>query len=422
MNIVFLAPFAFAPKATVSARMLPMATALVRRGHRVTLLIPPYDHPADSGAAWERDGARLENARLPVPHLQSLIPNLSYLSLAWQLARRARQLEPDAIHVFKPVGPGALAMWMLSTVESRKSKVESPSLSTVDCRLPTSDFRLPRIVVDNDDWEGAGGWLDVNPYPALQKRVMAWQERWCLRRAAAVTCASHTLVERTRQLAGAGAATLLLPNGPDRSLRGVVALAEARRGALRAQLGWEGQRVLIYAGTVPLNHDLDIAVRAIAGLRAAGSDLRWAIVAAGDGLPSLRQATRDAGLDAAVEFHAFMPHDRLVELLVAADIAVYPYRDTPINRAKCSGKVVDYMACGKPMVVSDVGMNREYVVHGTSGLVTPPGDADAFRQALASLLADPERAERMGRAAQARVWEMFDWDQRASALESAYHG
>jgi glycosyltransferase involved in cell wall biosynthesis len=401
VNLVFLAPFAFAPKATVSARMLPMATALVRLGHRVTILIPPYDHPADSGSAWERDGVQLENARLPASHLQSRIPTLSYLSLARQLARRARQLRPDALHVFKPVGPGALALWMLSTAGLVAG-------------------RPPRIVVDNDDWEGRGGWLDVNPYPALQKRVMAWQERWCLRQAAAVTCASHVLVERTRRLAGARVPTLLLPNGPDRSLRDIVARAEARRAEARAQFGWGAQPVLIYAGTVPLNHDLDLAVRAVADLRAAGRDLRWVIVASGDGLPSLQQAVRDAGLGAVADFHAFMPHDRLVELLVAADIAVYPYRDTPINRAKCSGKVVDYMACGKPMVVSDVGMNREYVAHGRSGLLTPPGDAPAFRQALAALLADPEGAARMGRAAQDRVWDLFDWDRRAGMLEAVY--
>ena len=52
-----------------------------------------------------------------------------------------------------------------------------------------------RLVVDNDDWEGAGGWLDVNPYPAYQKAIMAWQERWALRHARAVTCASDVLME-----------------------------------------------------------------------------------------------------------------------------------------------------------------------------------------------------------------------------------
>ncbi len=372
--------------------MMPMAAALCRRGHNVIILIPPYDNPADSGQQWERDGVRVVNMRLP------RIAGGSYtiLSLAWQLARSARRLQPDVLHVFKPVGPGALAMALL-----RRWMPHIP------------------ILLDNDDWEGAGGWLDVNPYSALQKRVLAWQERWCLQQARAVTCASHVLMTRTRLLAG-DKPMALLPNGPDNTLREVVAQAELRRDALRDAFGWRNARVLIYAGTVPLNHDLDIAVRAIAAIRAGIPNLKWVIIATGDGLPSLRAAIQQAGLEPFVEHHGFMPHDHLVERLVAADIALYPYRDSNINQAKCSGKVIDYMACGKAMVVSDVGMNRHYLQDGISGLLTPPGNAEAFAVALTRLAHDPLWADSLGRAAQGRLWERFGWDGRVATLETLY--
>ncbi len=372
--------------------MMPMAAALCRRGHNVITLIPPYDNPADSGKQWQRAGVRVENMRLP------RLGGGSYtiLWLAWQLARRTRRLQPDVLHVFKPVGPGALAMALLRRWAPR----------------------IP-ILVDNDDWEGAGGWLDVNPYPPLQKRVLAWQERWCLQQARAVTCASDVLMARTCLLAG-DKPMALLPNGPDNALREIVARAELRRDALRDAFGWRNAHVLIYAGTVPLNHDLDIAVRAIAAMRADIPNLKWVIIATGDGLPSLREAIQQAGLAAFAEYHGFMPHDHLVERLVAADIALYPYRDSNINRAKCSGKVIDYMACGKPMVVSDVGMNRHYVEDGISGLLTRPGDAEAFASALARLARDPLWAGGLGRAAQGRLWEHFGWDGRVAALETLY--
>ena len=53
MNIVMIGPFGLQPKATLSVRALPMAKALVARGHSVTLLVPPWDHPADAGREWE---------------------------------------------------------------------------------------------------------------------------------------------------------------------------------------------------------------------------------------------------------------------------------------------------------------------------------------------------------------------------------
>jgi glycosyltransferase involved in cell wall biosynthesis len=396
MKLVFFAPFAFSPKATVSARMLPIASALARRGHQVHILIPPYDNPEDSGRIWKTGDVPITNMSVPSNNGAGA---RCMLSLARQMAQHTQRLQPDLIHVFKPIGPGALAMMWLYLQGER------------------------RWVVDNDDWEGRGGWLDVNPYPALMKRVLAWQEPWALRHARVVTCASATLQQRTQELVSSSpipAATPLFPNGPDESLRAEVIQAEQQREALRRQFGYGADPVLIYAGTVPLNHDLDIAIQAVRQALEQHPHLRWVIVASGDGLPALKASVAEAGIAHAVEYHAFMPHARLIERLVAADMALYPYRDTNINRAKCSGKVIDYMACAKPMVLSDVGMNRVYVQHGRSGLLTAPGDSASFTAALLQLLDQPHFAQLLGRAAQQRIWAQFGWDARIAELEDYY--
>jgi glycosyltransferase involved in cell wall biosynthesis len=402
MNIVYLAPFAFSPKATVSARMLPMATALVRRGHRVTILIPPYDNSADAGKVWEHEGVRLEN----MSGVRDQGSGIStYFNLARQLVERVRQINPDVTHIFKPVGVSALGMWFL-----RQS--------------PIANYQS--LILDNDDWEGPGGWLDVNPYSPAQKLFFRWQERWALRAAQQVTCASEVLVERTRRFrtnSGRDAGDIhLLPNGPDEVMHAQVAAAQAKRDALRTQFGWGSEPVVIYAGTIPLNHDLDIVVKAMRELveTRRGASLQWAIVATGDGIPSLKQTIAQSGISNRIEWHSFMPHSRLIEYLVAADVAVYPYRDTNINRAKCSAKVMDYMACGLPMAASDVGMNRVYLKDGASGLLTPPGDAEAFGAALSRLIEDRPFALQLGHAAQSRIWDEFGWDKRMSQLESIY--
>lgn len=108
---------------------------------------------------------------------------------------------PRLIHIFKPVGPGALAL-------TRSRLAGSPCWSAP-------------VVVDNDDWEGPGGWLDVLDRPWLAKRFLAWQEGWTLSRARAVTCASEALVARTGELLGVP--TALLPNGSSQSLRAEIA-------------------------------------------------------------------------------------------------------------------------------------------------------------------------------------------------------
>lgn len=392
MKLVYIAPFAFSPKATVSARMLPMAEALARRGHSVTILIPPFDNPADGGKRFQLGQVHFENLRI-----NTYTPGiLTYLKLGWNLAARAKQLNADAIHVFKPVGPSGLALWLLYMSSER------------------------RLILDNDDWEGRGGWVDVNPYPPLLKQMIVLQERWGIRHAHAVTCASQVLVERSRSFGQPSQSIHLMPNGPATSLRQQVEQATSNRCELRNRFGWANQRIVIYAGTVPLNHDLDIVVNAMCIVRAHQTDVRWVVIATGAGLPALKQAITRARLDDMTEYHAFMPHKQLVERLVAADIGVYPYRDTAINRAKCSGKVVDYVACGLPMVVSDVGMNAFYIEHERSGYLTAPGNAAAFSTALQHMLSQPDAARQMGLAAQQRIWQKFSWDQRIGELEALY--
>jgi glycosyltransferase involved in cell wall biosynthesis len=69
--------------------------------------------------------------------------------------------------------------------------------------------------------------------------------------------------------------------------------------------------------------------------------------------------------------------------------------------------VLEAMAAGKPVVATAVGGVPELVIHGETGLLVPAGDLDALRRALADLLADPERARRLGKAGRERVRESF---------------
>jgi len=79
-------------------------------------------------------------------------------------------------------------------------------------------------------------------------------------------------------------------------------------------------------------------------------------------------------------------------------------------------------ASGVPIVASTVGCLPEIVPDGVTGLLVPPGDADALARALAELLNDPQRAKRLGAAARKRAEEFFDETVMAERLEAIYLG
>ena len=75
-----------------------------------------------------------------------------------------------------------------------------------------------------------------------------------------------------------------------------------------------------------------------------------------------------------------------------------------------SNVILEYMASSKPVVATKVGGNPEIVVHGETGLLVPPANADVLASAILSILEDKEAASRFGNAGRKRVEERFSLD------------
>lgn len=94
-----------------------------------------------------------------------------------------------------------------------------------------------------------------------------------------------------------------------------------------------------------------------------------------------------------------------VELLRTFDVGIMPLPDDPFERGKCGYKLLQYMACGLPVVASPVGVNRELVSAGTNGLLaTTPRE---WEEALGALLGDAELRATMGAAGRRRVDQAY---------------
>ena len=94
-----------------------------------------------------------------------------------------------------------------------------------------------------------------------------------------------------------------------------------------------------------------------------------------------------------------------IEQINAMDIGVMPLPDTPWMRGKCGYKLIQYMACGLPVIASPVGVNAEIVEHGVNGfLAETPGD---WSRALETLISNPELRLQMGAAGRERAEERY---------------
>ena len=87
------------------------------------------------------------------------------------------------------------------------------------------------------------------------------------------------------------------------------------------------------------------------------------------------------------------------------DIGIMPLMDGPIERGKCGYKLIQYMACGLPVVASPVGVNRQIVQHGVNGFLAET--LAQWEDALRTLASDASSRQRMGQAGRRKVEQQY---------------
>ena len=389
-------PFGLRPKGTMAARALPLAQALARRGHRVTLVLPPWSWPEDSGRVWEDEGVRILNVVLP----RAPAP-LFHLQTTRRLLEATLAQRPDVVHCFKPK---AYSGFVQAALWARRWR--------------------GRLVLDEDDWEGWGGWNDLEPYPWLAKQVFAWQEAWGLRHADVVTAASRALETLALAHGIPRERVVYLPNGapPD------APAGDRARGRARWGLPPDAPVVLLY--TRFFEYKVSRLLAVFKAVYAARPATRFLVV--GNGLYGEekellaewgRLSSQPTPQDALV-YAGWTGDEALPDIFAASDVALYPLDDTLVNRAKSPAKLLQLLGAGVPVVADAVGQAAVYVggAEVGGGVLVRPETPTAMAEAVVALLDDAER--RAALASRARVWvqQHYSWPQLAQRLEQVYLG
>lgn len=136
----------------------------------------------------------------------------------------------------------------------------------------------------------------------------------------------------------------------------------------------------------------------------------------GDGYLGPLLAGLPAGLSERVHHRTWIGREELPPLYRSSAMLVLP----SVWEEPFGIPLVEAMASGLPVVATRVGGVPEVVEHGVTGLLVPPDDADALARAITDLLADPERARKLGEAGRRRAEEHFSWDGVAARLRGFY--
>jgi glycosyltransferase involved in cell wall biosynthesis len=164
-----------------------------------------------------------------------------------------------------------------------------------------------------------------------------------------------------------------------------------------------------------LSPEKDVAnlLRAAQRVLAQFPSARFEIAGDGPCRAELTQLAHELRLNENVIFHGEVRD--IPALLARAQLFVLPSQTEGISLT-----LLEAQARGLPVVATQVGGTPEVVEPGTTGLLVPARDPEALAQAIAVLLADPERGRQMGRAGRQRVENCFDIRTMTKQYEALY--
>ncbi|MBM3145680.1 MAG: glycosyltransferase family 4 protein [Chloroflexi bacterium] len=395
-----------------------IAEHLVKLGHDVEV-VAPHDvevvaPPAPQHCGEQREsppkigggrGAPPEFSRTKVHRFRYIWPE------RWHIMGHARSLEADVrlrprVYILLPFFIlGAFVKLIAVT------RAQNTQLIHVHWVLPNGPIAALVSAIEDIPFVVSLHGSDV--FVAQRNPLSRAAAKWIFRRASAVTACSAEMLRKAQSL-GAPKDTYLLAWGADPDLFH----PRSKNLELAHSLGLQGDEINILAlGRFVHKKGFDGLVRAFAEIALNHPNARLIIGGEGPTRRSLEESARALDiLDQAI-LPGRIPWDQVPDFLSLGDLFVLPsIQDEHGNQDGLPTVLLEAMACGLPVVASDLGGANLIIRDGDNGLLIPPGDTRILAEALERLLVNPAERAQLGRAARQSVISEHHWDAVAGKL------
>jgi mannosyltransferase len=254
------------------------------------------------------------------------------------------------------------------------------------------------------------GWPLKLVFTSAAQRHHTWITRWLIRRMDAIIATSELSASFLKRPA------TVIPHGVDTD----VYSPPADRAAAFAEAALPGRYAIGCFGRIRAQKGSDVFVDAMCRLLPRYPDFTAVMVGAitpeQSGFANdLKKRIEAAGLQSRIVITGELEVEEVQRWYRRLTIYAFTSRNEGFGLT-----LIEAMSAGSALVASRAGAAELVVEDGVTGVLTPPGDADALVVALEPLLRDPDSARAMGERARARVLEKFSLDAEANAIAEVY--
>jgi len=179
-------------------------------------------------------------------------------------------------------------------------------------------------------------------------------------------------------------------------------------------------KIILFVGGLDQAHyfkGIEYLLQAVSRLRQTAYFWKLIIVGEGDLKNYYSDYANQLGLDNEVIFSGYAPDEDLPNYYNLADVCVLP----SIDKSEAFGlALIEAMACGKPVVATDLAGVRSVVEDGVNGLLTQPKNAADLAAKINYLLINPEIAQEFGHNGRKKVEEEYEWGRIGRKLDELY--
>jgi len=269
---------------------------------------------------------------------------------------------------------------------------------------------LPLIVTYHGDWVDTYGGLFRRLGVTINNKFLVDK---LLDYASHIISPSKTYTERSQFLRLYRDKTVVIPNGTNIQDFWVPDSKDRCREELGLPV--DGKIVLFFGFLAPYKGP-DILLRALPRILAAVPDTRLLFAGRGTMRQDLENLSRKLGLEKNVLFADYVKDELKSSYYKSADVFVLP----SVMGTECFPlTILESMACGTPVVASEIGGIPDAVINGRSGFLVPPGDGESLATAIVNILNDNEKREDMSVFGKKYV-EAYSWTDIAKKTEDLY--
>ena len=189
-----------------------------------------------------------------------------------------------------------------------------------------------------------------------------------------------------------------------------------RSEKLRRELGVLDSPMIISLRNLESIYDIESLVKSVPLVLKDASEAKFVIAGKGSEEATLKKLAESLGISDSIRFVGFIPNDEIPQYLASADI----YVCTSLSDSGLATSTKEAMACGLPVVITDIEVNKEWIEDGKNGFLVPTKDPESLAEKIITLLRNEEIRMRFRKIGRKMVKEKFEYNREMEKMEKLY--